>query len=308
MTTAAPSGEQIELAFAEQRAVVVEIGGGLRTYSAGGRELLDGYADRRGLHLGPGQVLIPWPNRLEDGSYEFDGRSHQLPLSEPDRRNAIHGLVRRASWSVAEREPDRAVVEYMLEPRAGYPFTLELSIEYALSATGLRVRTTATNTGSETCPYGSGAHPYLSIGSTPIDPAVLRVPARTVLRCDERGLPVGSDAVEGTENDFRRGRPIGSTRLDHAFTDLEWADDGLARVELRDSDAGVGLTLWVDESYPYLMLFSGDPLPDVDRRSLAVEPMTCPPNAFRTGEALIRLAPGDSVTSTWGISPTATRD
>jgi aldose 1-epimerase len=80
-------------------------------------------------------------------------------------------------------------------------------------------------------------------------------------------------------------------------------DDGLARVELRDPGSGRGLTLWVDETYPYLMLFTGDPLPDVDRRSLAVEPMTCPPNAFRTGESLIRLEPGGSFTSTWGITP-----
>ena len=63
------------------------------------------------------------------------------------------------------------------------------------------------------------------------------------------------------------------------------------------------VTLWVDEGYPYLMLFTGDPLPDVDRRALAVEPMTCPPNAFRTGESLIRLAPGQSTASTWGIEP-----
>jgi aldose 1-epimerase len=61
------------------------------------------------------------------------------------------------------------------------------------------------------------------------------------------------------------------------------------------------VTLWVDESYPYLMLFTGD-RPDVNRGSRAVEPMTCPPNAFRTGEGVIRLDPGASITSAWGIS------
>ena len=78
-------------------------------------------------------------------------------------------------------------------------------------------------------------------------------------------------------------------------------DDGCARVELRDPDSETVLTLWADESYSYLMLFTGDPLPDVNRRSLAVEPMTCPPNAFRSGEALVSLEPGASFTSTWGI-------
>jgi len=131
---------------------------------------------------------------------------------------------------------------------------------------------------------------------------ILRVPGRTVLRSDERGLPIGTEAVEHTEYNFQTPRQIGSTRLDHAFTDLERDEEGLARVELRDPDHGTEVSLWVDESYPYLMLFSGDPLPDVRRRSLAVEAMTCPPNAFRTGEALIRLMPGSSFTGTWGIA------
>ncbi len=108
--------------------------------------------------------------------------------------------------------------------------------------------------------------------------------------------------MEGTEYDFRRPKRIGSIKLDHAFTDLERDADGLARVELRDSDRETKVFLWVDQSYPYLMLFSGDPLPNVHRRSLAVEPMTCPPNAFRTGDALIRLEPGASFTGTWGIA------
>jgi aldose 1-epimerase len=111
--------------------------------------------------------------------------------------------------------------------------------------------------------------------------------------------------VDGTAYDFREPRAIGTTKLDNAFTDLERDEDGLARVELRDPARGRALTLWVDESYGCLMLFTGDPLPDVDRRSLAVDPMTCPPNAFRTGEALIRLEPGDSTTGAWGIVPSS---
>jgi aldose 1-epimerase len=141
------------------------------------------------------------------------------------------------------------------------------------------------------------------VGTATIDSAVLRAPARTVLRSDERGLPVGADSVDGTEYDFRRPRTIEATKLDHAFTDLARGEDGLARVELGDPRHPRGRTLWVDETYPYLMLFTGDSLPDVARRSLAVEPMTCPPNAFRTGEALIRLEPGESFTSAWGIVP-----
>jgi len=297
-----PSGEQITIAARDQEAVVVEVGGGLRSYSVGGRELVDGYRADEMSSSGRGQVLIPWPNRLEDGSYEFDGQRHQLSLNEPERRNAIHGLVRWSAWTATEREPHRAVMEHVLYPQPGYPFSLGISIEYALSDSGLQVRTTATNLGTQSCPYGSGAHPYLTLGTATIDGLILHVPGQTVLRSDERGLPIRREAVEGTEYDFRQPKRIGSIKLDHAFTDLERDADGLARVELRDSDRETKVSLWVDQSYPYLMLFSGDPLPNVHRRSLAVEPMTCPPNAFRTGDALIRLEPGASFTGTWGIA------
>jgi aldose 1-epimerase len=298
----APSGKQITIVANDQQAVVVEVGGGLRSYSIGGRELLDGYGGDEMSSSGLGQVLIPWPNRLQDGSYEFNGASYQLPLNEPERRNAIHGLVRWSAWSATEREPHRVVMEHILYPQPGYPFFLGISIEYALSNNGLQVRTTATNLGTQSCPYGSGAHPYLTLGTATIDGLILQVPGQTVLRSDERGLPILREAVEGTDYDFRQPKRVGPIKLDNAFTDLERDADGLARVELRDSDRGSKISLWVDQAYPYLMLFSGDPLPNLRRRSLAVEPMTCPPNAFRTGDGLIRLEPGASFTGTWGMA------
>jgi aldose 1-epimerase len=298
-----PSGEQVEIAHGNQRAVVVEVGGGLRTYSVDGREVLDGYRDDEMSSSGRGQVLIPWPNRIQDGSYEYDGRRHQLPLDDVEEQDAIHGLVRWSAWSVGERSADRVVMEHSLHPRPGYPFSLAIAIEYALSDDGLRVRTNAVNRGTRACPYGSGAHPYLAVSAPSVDSVVLQVPARTVLRSDERGIPAGSAPVTGTRYDFRRPRPIGSTVLDNCFTDLERDGDGRARVVLQDPERAARLTLWVDERYPYVMLFTGDPLPDVARRSLAVEPMTCPPNAFRSGEALIHLKPGAAFTSTWGIDP-----
>jgi aldose 1-epimerase len=299
----APSGEQIEISAGDQRAVVVEVGGGLRTYATGSRELLDGYALDAASTSGRGQVLAPWPNRLQDGSYEFGGRRHQLPLTEPERQNAIHGLVRWAAWTVADRGASRVVMEHVIHPQPGYPFSLELQIEYALSERGLRVQTTATNVGDTACPYGTGAHPYLTLGTPTVDPLIMCVPGRTVLLSDQRDLPTGARSVEGTDFDFQRPRRIGTMKLDNAYTDLVRGEDALARVELSDPEGGAALTLWVDEGYPYVMLFTGDPLPDVNRCSLAVEPMTCPPNAFRTGESVIRLEPGSSFTGAWGIAP-----
>lgn len=301
MPDALPSGQQIEISAGDQRVVVVEVGGGIRSYTAGDRELLDGYDEAEMATAGRGQVLIPWPNRLQDGTYEFVGRRHQLPLTEPEAQNAIHGLVRWAAWSVGEREADRVVMEHTLHPQPGYPFSLDLSIEYSVSEEGLRVASTATNVGPDACPYGSGAHPYVKVGTDTVDAVVLCAPGGTVLQFDGRGVPVSTAPVEGTEYDFRQPRAIGATKLDNAFTDLERGDDGLARVEVRHRDNGTELTLWLDESYPYLQLFTGDSQPSVNRRSLAVEPMTCPPNAFRTGEGLLVLEPGQSATSAWGI-------
>jgi len=298
-----PSGEQFEIVLGEQRAVVVEVGGGLRTYSVDGRDVLDGYAGGEPATSGRGQVLIPWPNRIRDGTYEFGGRRHQLELTEPDRGNALHGLVRKAPRRAAEHEGSRVVLEHVLEEQPGYPFTLGLRIEYALAPDGLEVTTTATNLGSEACPYGCGAHPYLTAGTPTVDTAILSVPAETVLLSDERGLPTEAIPAEGTAFDFREpSSAVGQTVLDHCFTDLERVEDGRARVRLLNPD-GYGVTLWMDESYLYVMLFTGDPLPDIDRRSLGVEPMTCPPNAFQTGEGVIVLEPKSSVSSTWGIGP-----
>jgi aldose 1-epimerase len=163
------------------------------------------------------------------------------------------------------------------------------------------VASSVSNVGSDACPYGSGAHPYLKVGAETVDSAVLRAPGGTVLQFDGRGVPVSTAPVEGTEYDFRQPRAIGETKLDNAFTDLERGDDGLARVEVRQPDNGTELTLWLDESYPYLQLFTGDSQPSVNRRSVAVEPMTCPPNAFRTGAGVLVLEHGESTTAEWGI-------
>jgi aldose 1-epimerase len=290
-----PSGAQVELALGDQRAVVTTVGAGLRMYSAGGRHVLDGYGEDEICPSGRGQLLVPWPNRIEDGSYEFGGRRCQLALDEPERRNAIHGLVRWSEWTVADQAPERAVLEHRLFPTPGYPFALGLQVEYALSEDGLSVHLEATNVGADSCPYGAGQHPYLAVEADRVDSVELQVPAETVLESNERGLPVGAAPVAG-ELDFREAKPIGSTVLDHCFTALERESDGRARVRLGET------TLWLDESWPYVMVFTGDPLPDVARRSVAVEPMTCAPNAFRNGDGLAVLEPGETHSGTWGIS------
>ena len=301
-----PSGEQIDIRFGDQHAVVVGVGGGLRTYEVAGRPVLDGYARQEMCSAGRGQILAPWPNRLRDGRYQFGGEAHQLALTEPATHNAIHGLVRWASWQVADRAEDRVTVEHRHHPQPGYPFGLDLAVDYRLGPEGMTVRITATNVGDSACPYGHGAHPYLRLDVDSVDPLVLDAPAATWLESDERSIPIARHSVEGTRYDFRGGREVGATVLDTAFTDLDRDPAGRAWVRLGRSGGNPGVALWMDESHPFCMLFTGDTLPGpARRRSLGVEPMTCAPNAFQSGEGLLVLEPGASVGGSFGIVPVA---
>ncbi len=293
-----PSGAQYPITSGDQEAVVVEVGGGLRTFTAAGEPVILGYGVEDMADAGRGQLLIPWPNRIRDGRYSFAGVDHQLAVTEPARHNASHGLVRWANWTAAAHETDRVVMELVVHPQPGYPFTLGVSVEYRLGAGGLSVATTATNLGDQPCPYGAGAHPYLTVGTDLVDEALLEVPAGTWLRNDEQQIPVGMEPVDRTPYNFRRSRTIGALALDTAFTDLFGTEATLA-----SPDGLRRTTLWWDASYRWLMLFTGDGLdPARRRRSLAVEPMTCAPNAFVTGEGLRVLDPEESWTTTWGIA------
>jgi len=299
-----PSGEQTEIAHGDQRAVVVEVGGGLRTYTAGGRAILDGYDETELCVGGRGQPLIPWPNRIRDGHYEWEGRSLQLDISEPERGNALHGLTRWRNWRIAEREPARVVIEEVLHPTPGYPFALELQITYELLDHGLVVTTRAQNVGREAAPYGVGFHPYLQRpDASPIDDAILTVPAAVELVADERMIPTGRRSPSGGALDFSTPRAIGEVVIDTCFTDLIRDADGLARFVFAEPDGSAHAVVWFDDSYPYVMVYTADTLPAPERRrGIAIEPMTCAPNAFQTGEGLIRLEPGGTHQARWGIT------
>jgi len=300
-----PSGSQHDLRHGAQRATVVEVGGGLRSYAVDGLDVVDGYGPDEHCSGGRGQSLIPWPNRVADGRYRFGDTDHQLDLSEPTRSNAIHGLVRWANWVPVEHADDRVVMGHVLHPQPGYPFSVDLRLAYSLADTGLTVGLEATNVGTSPLPFGAGAHPYLTLGTGLIDPLVLRAPASTWLRSDDRQIPTGAEPVAGTPYDFRVPHPIGATVLDTGYGDLERDDDGRARVELSAADGSRAVTLWMDAAYRWLMLFTGDALSPASKRrtGLAVEPMTCPPNALQTGEGLVVLEPGETFSGAWGITP-----
>ena len=299
----APTGQQWSIGHGPFEATVVEVGGGLRTLSRSGADLVAGFAVEEACRSGRGQQLMPWPNRIRAGRYTWAGVEHQLPITEVAHGNASHGLVRWAVWELIEHEADSVTVGYRLHPQPGWDHHLDLRTTYVLDDSGLVVTAAARNAGATAAPFGYGAHPYLATGTTPLEDVRLKVPASTWVEVDERLLPAGTAGVEGTDLDFRRARPVGHTTLDTAFTHVIRDADGMWRCEV-STEAGGGLLLWADAAFPWLQVFTGAIEKGLGVPGVAVEPMTCPPDAFNSGESLITLEPGEEWTGTWGISPT----
>ena len=303
--SAAPSGEQHEIGHGRQRAVITEVGATIRSYEVDGMcQLLDGFGAGEMCTGGRGQPLVPWPNRIRDGRFRFGGRDHQLALTEPEQGNSIHGLVRWSNWRATERGSDRVLMRHVLHAQPGYPFVLDVALEYRLGDEGLEVTLAAINVSDADAPFAAGHHPYLRLDG-PMSEWRLTLDAGAELIADERQIPTGEERdVAGTAADFRQSRPIGDQSLDSAFTNLARGRDGRAQVTLQDP-RDHRLTLWMDPGWDYVMLFTGDALTQPERRrtGLAVEPMTAAPDAFRSGRGLRVLRPQERVELRWGISP-----
>jgi aldose 1-epimerase len=281
--------------------VVVEIGGGLRAYRANGVEVLDPYDPDELCPGWSGKVLAPWPNRLRDGRYTFGGRSWQVAVTEPDRHTAIHGLVGWVPWRPVARTADSVTLECLIAAQEGYPWPVLLRTQWSVGADGLRARHEATNVGAEPCPFGLGAHPYLRLGVTAVDELTLQVPARSHLLVDGRLLPIGAAKVAGGELDYNQPRRIGGAVLNTAFGEVTGEP---VVVSAETSSGRRSARVWADGAFRWWQVFTSDTLPgDRFRRALAVEPMTCPPDAFRSGRDVVTLEPGQTWTGTWGITP-----
>ncbi|WBQ07288.1 aldose 1-epimerase family protein [Kribbella sp. CA-293567] len=291
-----PSGEQWTVQAGEYSGTVVSVGGGLRGLSYAGREVLIGYPEDQPARAGIGQHLFPWPNRITDGKYTFQGVDQQLYLTEPARGNAIHGLTRWANWERVDDGSDESYVElaYRLHGQPGYPHQLDLTLVYQLDATdGLTVTAGATNIGAGDAPYGYGAHPYLTVGRQ-IDECELEFTAASWLKVTpEQFSPVGLEPVAGSKYDFGQARKLQDVEIDNAFTDLPpvW--------EVRLTDPATGNSARLSSDTRWMQLYTAGAL---DRAGLAVEPMTCPPDAFVSGDDLVVLKPGDEHTTSFRVS------
>jgi aldose 1-epimerase len=296
-----PSGEQIVLVHGEFDAVITEVGATLRSFRHGSVPVIWEFPEGEISSGSRGQVLAPWPNRLEDGLYQVGDVVGHAGLNEPERSNAIHGLVRWLPWSIEERRQDRALLSCVVHPQPAYPFRIRLELDYRLGEGGLEVACGVTNTGSGVAPFGLGFHPYLFAGPGGIDEAEIRLSARRRLLLDRRGLPTGDELVSDAGFDLG-GRPLRGLELDDCYTDLKTEADGHWHARL--CMPGRCTEIWADDAFAYAMCYTGDTLgePESRRRSIAIEPMTCPPNALRTGTGVIELEERQRWRATWGIA------
>ncbi len=296
------SGNQVVLTLDDQSATVTDIGAKLRIYRVGGRDVVTPYDADQPAPVANGAVLAPWPNRIRDGRYTFDGVEHQLDITEPSRMTALHGLVMWQRWDVAERSESAVTLETRTVPSGGYPFDVLVRVTYRLTAAGLHIQVGATNLGEETAPYGIGFHPWLSPGDGPLDECTLRLDAATRVTVDDRLLPTGTTEATGSY-DLREPRPARGLDLDDAYVDVLRDDDGLSWIRLTGAD-GRTAAVWMDESMDTWQVCTGDHLAAVAwrRTGVAAEPMSCIADAFRTGERLVRLEPGATHEVTWGMA------
>ncbi len=299
-TTPLPTGRQHVLELGGQRAVVAAVGASLRTYTVDGRDVVLPYDETEIPPAFSGTVLAPWPNRLRDGEYEYAGTDFQVPLTEHARHTALHGLVAHTTFDTVAADATSVTLEHVVVPTHGYPWPVRVRLTYALSEAGLRVVAEATNLGATTAPYGIGFHPWLSPGAGAVDDCTVQVDADRHVTVDDRLLPTGTEPVAG-DFDLRSVRSLAGLELDDAWVGVTRDADGLSWVRLGCPD-GRTVALWADDAAHAWQVCTGDTVEHIARRGVAVEPMTCIADAFRTGEDLVHLEPGASHTITWGLA------
>lgn len=278
--------------------MVTEVGAGLRSLTVDGVPFVEDYPDTVGPPMAAGAVLVPWPNRVAGGRWTHGDTEQWLGWTEPNRGHAIHGLTRYLTWRLLDRTRSCLTLSVIVNEQPGWPVALDTRVTYALDDVGLTVTHTVINIGAGAVPFGVGAHPYPRAGHAVTDDCELRLAARTVLDVDEGLIPTG--ATRPIPESWRTGRGLAAVSVDTAFGDCEPGPDGLVRHQL--TGPGHTVDLWADPAFRWVHVYTPDDYPGRGR-AVAVEPMTCPPDALNSGTDLIALAPGGRWSGRWGLSP-----
>lgn len=313
MTSDTTADTEIALAYGQQRARVSPWGAALRRYyllEDDGHEtdIVWGYAGSVHKKGGQGDVLIPFPGRVAEGRYSFNGQPQQLERNDKEGPNAIHGFVRTLPWNTQQVDTNSVFFEVSLDaatygPR-GYPFSLAIRVGYRLDAQGLACSFAVHNVGREAAPVGVGFHPYFTVGTALVDEVAAKIPASGYLEFNERLAPTGKVLdVKGTEWDFRHPRRVGNRRFNHCYIGLERDADGTATASLHHEGSGRRIDIVMDRSFSAIVVYTGDAIAEAPRRALAIEPMTCATDAFNHPEwGLKQLLPDETFTGRYLVT------
>jgi aldose 1-epimerase len=294
------TGEQYELDFGDLSATITQVAAGIRSLRFAESHLTEPFPPEAQAPSACGIVLMPWPNRVADGRWEYDGQPRQLDLTEPAKGNAIHGLLRRRPYDLVDRTDSTVTQAAMIYPEPGYPFLLETAVTHELHTEGLSVTHTVTNRGEVAAPVAVGAHPYLRIADVPPEQLTLTVTAGTRFEVDGRSNVIGEVPVAGTPFDLSGGRIVSELDLDTGYADLP---AGPVEHSLAAED-GRRVVLWGDDAFRYTQVFTNKKFATKPGQiALAVEPMTAPANALNSGRGLRWLEPEETWTVSWGIRP-----
>ena len=303
-------GQQFTLALetptGRLTAMIAQVGASLRSLKLNQTEFVLSCEPDEIAPYCAGIVMSPWVNRLDGGKWRHKGQVLEVPITIHDQQNANHGLLEFAEYRLIDRvdsaTESSVTLAATIHPRRGYPFLVETSVKYALSADGLKVTHTAVNRSVDPAPYAVGGHPYLQVSGTPTENLVLKASAASVIDVDERQIPTGRSSVEGTNFDLRNGQPVGDNFFDHNFGDLEREADGLAHTYLTAPNGGQ-VDVWQDAAFKYVVLFTPDFYPTRTGMvwAAAIEPQTSAANSFNSGEDLIWLSQGSEFKASWGI-------
>ena len=287
------SGNSINLVCDDYNATIVTMGGAVASLRYMGHHIIMPFKPDVIPAGHMGKVLAPWPDRLVDGRYLFENKYYQVPVDDIENMTANHGLVAWKEWHISSISPTALVLKTYVSPIYGYPFLIDLSVNYeVINGMGLKVDITATNIGKIDAPYGVGMHPYLTCEGETIDTCRLTMPYKEVYTLNERKIADRLVPVDDLGFNFTSERVIGDTQMDHTFASPDATHMNTVLLENRD------LKVYCKTNAPYMQIFTP---PFLNRKFLAVAPMSCPSNAFNNGTGLIVLKPRQYHTLTYII-------
>jgi aldose 1-epimerase len=303
------SGDQYELKFSDSKArehyaVISSIAGALRVYQVDGKNVVVPFGESELPRHFAGTVLLPFPNRLGDGKYSFEGKDYQAAINEVDRNNQLHSFSQFYDFDLVESGDDFVTLGLRLPAQKAYPFETYTEITYRLNEDGLIIDSETQNLSDKNAPFALGWHPWFDTRGDQRK-AQISLGANSYVTVDSRLLPTGEAKVDGTDFDIRTLASMETLEFDDAWVDVELVD-GYSKAELIGAD-GHKVTVLADQNYKAWQICSaaGFTDPNENRFGLAIEPMTAYADAFKTGKNLTILKPfgteGDSLSTNWRI-------